>query len=302
MEKLLRRVLGEDLELEIRQGSELWPVRCDPGQVEQVILNLAVNARDAMPGGGRLEIGAGNAELDAAFARRRLGVRPGRYVELSVRDNGHGMEPAVLDHLFEPFFTTKERGKGTGLGLSTVYSIVHQSGGHIEVASQVGKGTLFRIYLPAHFAADSGAADDGDDEAGHGARALGGSETILLAEDEPAVRRLLADCLRAQGYSVVEAGDGAEALATASQCGRRIDLLLADLVMPKMGGAELAGRLADRIPGLKVVYMSGYADRSAALSGDGTPAPGAAFLQKPFATDVLVRKVREALDEAPGNT
>jgi len=295
MESLLRRLLGEDLELEIRLGASPALLRCDPGQLEQVILNLAVNARDAMPSGGRLEISTRTLEVDAEKARRCVDLAAGSYVELRFTDSGVGMPAAVLEHIFEPFYTTKPHGQGTGLGLSTVYGIVHQSGGHIEVRSGPDEGSTFTLLFPENSATASPEAEP------IAAPALQphGRETVLLVEDEPAVRELLATTLTSHGYDVLEAGDGVAALAAAARCDAPIDLLLTDLVLPRMGGAELAQRLTAERPDLAVLYISGYADRSPALSANGTLAPGAAYLQKPFGQEQLLRAMRAVL-ETPG--
>ena len=291
MERLLRRVLGEDLDLGIALGASPAAVRCDPGQLEQVVLNLAVNARDAMPDGGRLEIATRNLLVDDAAARRHPGMQAGHYLEMRVTDTGVGMPADVLEHIFEPFFTTKERGKGTGLGLSTVYGIVRQSGGQVEATSRPGEGSTFRVLLPL---ADS--LPEPDERRAVEAPPPPGRETVLLVEDERAVRQLLASALRAAGYRVIEAADGEQARQLATDDGT-IDLLLTDLVMPRLGGVDLATALVAEQPTLRVVFISGYADRlgSPSLAGPLARAP---FLQKPFPTGLLVRTVRAVLDES----
>jgi len=292
MEKMLRRVIGEDVELTTALESELWRTRADPGQIEQAILNLVVNARDAMPRGGRLTIETANVSIDVQFARNYESVQPGPHVMVAVSDTGVGMDQELQSRLFEPFFTTKERGKGTGLGLSTTYGIVKQSGGSIWVYSEPGVGTTFKIYLPRSEEPLDAAAP------APAPAPRAGSETVLLVEDEPEVRRLVEKLLRMQGYSVLACAGPAEAIAAAKSASGRLDLLLTDVILPGMNGRELARVLSDVQPGLKVLYMSGYTD--AAITQQGILDPGTAFLSKPFNPDALARKVREALD-AEGN-
>jgi two-component system, cell cycle sensor histidine kinase and response regulator CckA len=285
---LLARLIGVDVRLQTRLSPDTGPVRADPGQVEQVLMNLAVNARDAMPTGGTLTLETGNAELGAAELRAYPGQRPGRYSVLTVRDTGVGMDEATLARAFEPFFTTKGE-KGTGLGLATAYGIVHRSGGHIEVASEPGRGTTFRIYLPqveGRAAAARSAAPPG--ELPHG------RETVLLAEDEEAVRALARHVLRECGYTVLEAADGEEALRVAGAHPGPIHLLATDVVMPRLGGRELAERLLPQRPGTRLLYLSGYAHDPLLYQGGGAGA--VAFLQKPFMPRDLAYKVRELLD------
>jgi len=288
--KMLRRVIGEHIELILRYDSGLGRVKADPGQIEQVLLNLVVNARDAMPSGGKLVIETCNLMIDEAAARRTSSLQPGSYVVLSVSDTGVGMDPETQSHIFEPFFTTKEQGKGTGLGLATVYGIVQQSGGHITVYSQPGQGATFRLYFPR--------VEEPADR-GSGIRPRPkmpkGSETILLAEDETEVRELAREALRRGGYAVIEAADGAAALRVAESFTGTIHLLLTDVVMPNLGGPDLAVRLQEMRPGLKVIYMSGYSEFMA--TGQGEIGPLTYFLQKPFSLESLGRKVREVLDE-----
>jgi len=289
LERMLRRIIGEDVELITVPAASLARVRVDAAQVEQVVMNLAVNARDAMPAGGRLTIETANVELDPAYSRSHIGVKEGQYVMLAVSDTGKGIPPDVRSRLFEPFFTTKERGKGTGLGLSTVYGIVKQSGGEIWVYSEPGKGTTFKIYLPRL----------ADDEA-QPARAAEtspverGDETILLAEDEPGVRALAREVLRQHGYQVLEAMDVNDALRICREHPEGIDLLLTDVVMPVMSGRELAERVAEIRPEIKVLYMSGYTDNI--VVSHGVTSIDKEFLQKPFTPRSLARKVRESLD------
>jgi two-component system cell cycle sensor histidine kinase/response regulator CckA len=289
-EKMLSRIIGEDIEVTTALTEDLVPVMVDPGQIEQVIVNLCVNARDAMPDGGKLTIETANVTLDEAYTRRRLTVTPGDYVMLAVSDTGIGMTKEVKQHLFEPFFTTKELGKGTGLGLATCYGIVKQSGGNIWVYSEPGQGTTFKIYLPQ---VDRKAETlPRRDEVGY---LPGGTETVLLVEDEPSVRDIAARILREQGYRVLEAATGEDAVGFATEKGdEQIRLLVTDLVMPEMGGRELADRLRAVYSDIKVLFLSGYTDE--AVVRHGMLDTGAAFLQKPFSAAALTRKVRELLD------
>ncbi len=286
---LLRRIIGEHIELVVRPGSPPGRVKADPGQIEQVILNLAVNARDAMPDGGRLTLQTENVVLDEEFAAQHRGSRPGRYVALSVRDTGAGMDSDTLTHLFEPFFTTKGPGKGTGLGLATVYGIVKQSGGYIDVASERSRGSTFTVYLPS--------VDDATEAVESGQMPPGmprGTETILLAEDEEGVRDFAREVLERSGYTVLQAQHGEDALRICLAYGGPIHLLVTDVVMPQMSGPKLAGQLASLKPGTAVLYVSGYTDDS--ILHHGVLDPGTVFLQKPFTADALAHKVREVLD------
>ncbi len=290
-ESMLRRVIGEDIRLETRLESGGARVEADPGQVEQVLLNLVVNARDAMPQGGRLVLETRVVVLDDEAARTHAGARPGPHVAISVADEGTGMAPEVLARIFEPFFTTKDQGRGSGLGLSMVYGIVRQSGGHVAVWSQPGTGSTFRVFLPrvvAPLPQEPGAAPP--------ASSRGGSETILVAEDNDAVRTLVRDVLRLEGYTVRTASTGREALAIA-RAHPHLDLLVTDVIMPEMGGRELAERLRGSVPGLRVLYVSGYtADELAQVE-----ATSEAFLQKPFSPRAMAAAVRRILDGAgPG--
>ncbi|HXZ29501.1 MAG TPA: PAS domain S-box protein [Terriglobales bacterium] len=289
VDRLLRRLLGEDIELHALLADGLGRVRADPGQIEQVILNLAVNARDAMPRGGKLTVETGNVALDETYARERVEVKPGDYVLLAVSDTGTGMSPETCSHIFEPFFTTKDPAKGTGLGLSTVYGIVKQSDGHISVYSEPGMGTTLRIYLPR--VEETQAAASAEPAA---AATDTGDETILLVEDEDGVRGLVRQVLKRKGYSVLEARDGGEALLTCEHFHEPIHLLLTDVVLAHMSGRELAERLSVLRPEMKVLYMSGYTDD--AIVQHGVLTQETAFLQKPFTTEALARKVREVLD------
>jgi len=292
IESMLCRVLGEDIDIEVRLADNIGSAMADPGQIEQVIMNLAINARDAMPRGGKLTIDTANVELDADYADQHVAVKPGRFVMLSVTDTGSGMDAETRAHIFEPFFTTKEKGKGTGLGLSTVYGIVKQSGGNIWVYSEPGRGTIFKVYLPR---VDAPAVDVRRRPTTAMAT---GSETVLIVEDEDAVRRLAERILRSAGYQVLAAASGGDALVLCEKLGDAIDLLLTDVVMPQMSGRELAERLSKSSPGLKVLYMSGYTDN--AIVHHGVLDPGTRFIGKPFAAAELTRKVREVLDEGKG--
>ena len=289
MDKMLRRIIGEPIELKIHLAPDLWPVKVDPAQIEQVIVNLAVNARDAMPGGGHLTVETANITLDEEYAARHLEALPGQYVLLTISDDGIGMSDEVKAHLFEPFFTTKEVGKGTGLGLATVFGIVKQCGGNIWVYSEVGRGTAFKIYLP--HAQETPTSPAGGDRAGglpHG------TEMVLLVEDDVAVRDLVNRILTQHGYTVLVAPGGSEAMYLARQHRGEVRLLLTDVVMPGLSGSDLAGRLAEVQPALKVLYMSGYTNDT--IIHHGVLEPGIAFLQKPFSPADLLRKVRSALD------
>ncbi len=289
LEGTLRRVIGDGVELVSRLHPRLGRVRADPGQIEQVLMNLCVNARDAMPRGGRLTIETANVELDEIYTRLHPTVKPGSTVMLSVADTGVGMDPETQARIFEPFFTTKDPEKGTGLGLATVYGIVKQSGGNIWFSSEPGRGTVFKLYLPRvedTAALDSRAPDTEEVRVG--------AETILLVEDETDVRELIREMLSTEGYRVIEAGNGKEALAAAEKADHRIDLMMTDVVMPKMSGTELAERLGRTVTGLKVLYMSGYMDKM--IVDQGVLDRDFTFLEKPFTSAILLRKVREALD------
>jgi PAS domain S-box-containing protein len=293
MEKMLRRLIGEDIDLRVIPGRDLRWIKADSGQVEQLIMNLVVNARDAMPKGGHLTIETANVDLDQSYTNTHPLTKAGKYVLVAVSDTGCGMDKATQSHLFEPFFTTKGE-KGTGLGLATVYGIVKQAGGHVEVYSEVGVGTTFKVYLPTEvqLAAASTLRPESSVK-------LRPNETILLVEDEQAVRILTRQILQQRGYEVLEAKSGGDALVVAERFTEPIHLMITDVVMPKMSGRELAERLAPLRPRMKVLYVSGYTDE--AIVHHGVVDPGAAFLPKPFTADALTRKVREVLDHiAPG--
>jgi len=289
MIQMLSRIIGEHIELVFRPGGILGRVKADAGQLEQILLNLVVNARDAMPNGGQLTIETENVELDDSYSQLHSMIKPGPYVMLAVSDTGCGMDPSTQARIFEPFFTTKEPGKGTGLGLATVYGVVKQSDGYIWVYSEPGQGTTFKIYLP--LATD--AVESSKPQAATPAP-VRGSETILLVEDEESVRNLVADFLRTTGHTVLEAGEGEEAIRVASAKTHKIDLLISDVVMPKLSGRELWNDLRKRLPDLKVLFISGYTDDSIVRHGviDGD----VAFLQKPFTMRALAAKIREVLD------
>ncbi len=290
MAQMLRTLAGDSIELLVQPREDVGRVKVDPGQLEQVLLNLAVNARDAMPDGGQITIGTDNVVLTQAYIEgARLEAKPGPHVAVTVGDTGSGIDPAVLPHIFEPFYTTKPKGKGTGLGLSTVYGVVKQSGGAIEVKSERGRGTQFSIYLPRV----EGAVTMDTKDLPPLAR-LRGTEGILVVEDEPAVLALVRDTLRGLGYRVLEARDGIEALLLVSHYNEPIDLLLTDIVMPQMGGRELAAHLVGRWPDLRVMFMSGYTDDEILRRGVGTN--GLEFLQKPFTPNVLANRIRKMLD------
>lgn len=289
LEKMLPRVIGEDIELRTVLERELGSVKADPAQIEHVIMQLAVNARDAMRDGGVLTVETANVELDEEYARRHVPTQPGFYVMLAVTDTGAGIDEMDRALIFEPFFTTKKLGEGSGLGLSTVYGIVKQSGGYIWVDSEPARGTAFKIYLPR-----IERASEPSEPSPFPTPAGPGSETVLVVEDEEAVRRLVCAVLRRCGYTVLEAPDGEAALQICERHEERIHLVVTDVVMPHMSGRELADRLAASQEPVKVLYMSGYTDD--AILQHGVLEPGTAFLQKPFIPDVLVQKVREVLD------
>jgi CheY-like chemotaxis protein len=288
IEKMLHRIIGEDIELSTRLSTELGIIRADPGQLDQVILNLSINARDAMPNGGQLVIETQNVSADSDYLVAHANVVPGDLVMLSVRDTGTGMDAETQRRIFEPFFTTKEVGKGTGLGLATVYGIVQQSGGQIRVSSELGRGSTFKVYFPRQ----ESTVDPGTSKAPSVAPRVA-SGTILVVEDNVAVRQVASRILRERGYTVLEARHPAEARALCAELGAKIDLLLTDVIMPECTGPQLARELIERYPTLRVLYMSGYpggaADRAGALEA------GAAYIQKPFSPDALAEKIREVL-------
>ena len=288
-EKMLRRLIGEDIELVTAIAPGLGRVRADAGQIEQVIMNLSINARDAMPGGGKLMIETANVDLDERYVATHPGVAAGPYVMLAVSDTGQGMDADTIAHMFEPFFTTKEKGKGTGLGLATVYGIVQQSGGTVNVYSEPGHGTSFKVYLPR-------VEDEASRATAPGAGALppGGTETILLVEDSDSLREMVREVLEASGYAVEEASPAAAGAAAMTR-GDGVDLLLTDVIMPGLGGPEIAARLRSTNPRARVLYISGYTDEMIGTRGGGAEA-GTQFLQKPFTFEALLRKVRDVLD------
>jgi signal transduction histidine kinase/ActR/RegA family two-component response regulator len=292
MGTLLRSLIGEDIELVTVTQPDLTPVQADPGQIERVILNLVVNARDAMPNGGKLTIETANVELDSVYAEAHPSVTPGSFALLAVSDTGCGIDKEIQPRIFEPFFTTKGESRGTGLGLSTVYGIVTQSSGHVAFDSEPGCGTTFRVYLPqvrGRVVTEMPGESDS---------VRGGSETVLLVEDEDSVRRLAVTILRKNGYSVMEARDGEEAVRISNQHPGSIHLLLTDAVMPRMSGPDLVRLQTSLRPGMKVLYMSGYTDD--AIVRHSVLEQGMPFLQKPFTPEMLCRKVREVLD-SPGS-
>ena len=293
LESMLRRLLGADVSVESELDPGLWYVLADPGQLEQVLVNLVVNARDAMSEGGVVTIATANRQLHATDDARGNSVRAGSYVTLSVRDTGVGMDVPTQARIFDPFFTTKEAGKGTGLGLSTVYGIVEQSGGHVAVESAPGQGATFTIFLPRHDPSPGAVAPGQLDRRGLPT----GNETLLLVEDEAAVRSSTRRLLERHGYQVVEARHGRDALRILDEGGRRIDLVITDLVMPEMGGREMVERVRAHHPAMKVLFMSGYSER--AVTSDGTMPPGTGFVEKPFTVEQLIRRTREILDGQP---
>jgi CheY-like chemotaxis protein len=288
--KMLRRMIPEHIELTPILAPELRPTRVDPAQLEQVVMNLVVNARDAMPSGGLLTIETAMVDLDEAYARQHVPARPGRYVMLTVSDTGIGMDATTLRRIFEPFFTTKEQGRGTGLGLATVYGIVKQSGGNIWVYSEPNRGSTFKVYLPAaEGSADRELAIETEGPAV-------GSETILVVEDETAVRHLTRAILERAGYNVHDAADAIEAEALFAELTDAVDLLITDVVMPGSDGPTMYQRFAQRRPGLKVLFMSGYTDASLVRNGLLDSTSGFTILDKPFTARTLTRTVREVLD------
>jgi two-component system, cell cycle sensor histidine kinase and response regulator CckA len=289
MERMLRRLLGEDVELTTALARNLGSIHADPGQIEQVIMNLAVNARDAMPNGGRLLLETADVELGETSGK--LAVAAGRYVMLAVSDTGHGMDEETQAHIFEPFFTTKPQGQGTGLGLSTVFGIVQQSGGHISVYSEPGRGTIFKVYFP------STAAGSDSVELKVPSRRAKGSEAILVVEDDESVRKLIRSILKQSGYTVLEAREGEEALRICENRTHSIHLIITDVVMPQMSGKELADLVAARWPEIRLLFMSGYTGN--AMAQQGVLDARMQLLQKPFAPAALTDKVREVL-ETPG--
>jgi CheY-like chemotaxis protein len=286
---MLARVIGEDIVLDVVLDPDLAQTKVDPTQIEQVIVNLIVNARDAMPRGGTIRIETVNTNLTDAFCRKHAGATPGRQVALTVQDSGCGMAPDVLAHAFEPFFSTKPDGKGTGLGLSTVYGIVKQSGGYVAIDSAPGLGTTIAIYLPVAAEAPQAPATP----ATH-SRLMTGTETILLVEDEPGLRRLMQRTLEQCGYTVLTPADVEDAIAIAKSYPWGINLLVSDVIMPGLSGPDLAQRIVRLRPSIRVLYVSGYSNQ--AIEGADSVSPKARFLAKPFALSALSSKVRESLD------
>jgi two-component system, cell cycle sensor histidine kinase and response regulator CckA len=290
MQKMLGRLIGEDIELIIELADDLKTIKADPGQIEQVVMNLAINSRDAMPEGGTLRIETKNRDITVDDAHKHPDLTPGNYVELRISDSGRGMNAGTLAHVFEPFFTTKDTGQGSGLGLAMVYGIVKQSEGHIEVSSTLGAGTTFRIFLPQYHEPLEDAASEGE-----GLPLAHRPATVLLVEDDTSVRRLARYTLQLQGYQVLEAGNGTDALQVSESFSKPIDVLLTDVVMPRMSGRELTEQLVARRPSLKVLYMSGYTD-DAKVHQDVLDATGG-FLQKPFTPAALLAKLHAVLQQ-----
>jgi CheY-like chemotaxis protein len=288
MDNMLRRLIGEDIDLRLVPGGDLGQVSADPGQIEQVVMNLVVNARDAMPRGGVLTIETANVTLDSDYAAKHTTTKAGRYVALVVSDNGSGMDAATLSRLFEPFFTTKAQGKGTGLGLTTVLGIVKQTSGSVEVYSDPGYGTSVKVYFPRQ---DRPALEETSPSAAKSGR---GSETVLVVEDDEPVRKLVRATLQRDGYTVLDASSASAARRVAERHAAAIHLLITDVVMPLEGGRELAAALAAQRPTMKVLFMSGYTDR--AVVNNGLLHSHASFIQKPFTPAALSSKVRETLD------
>jgi two-component system, cell cycle sensor histidine kinase and response regulator CckA len=287
-QKMLQRLIGEDVELKVALPSEVGNIRADPGHVAQAIVNLAVNARDAMPLGGRLTIETANVTLDENYAKTHMGVKPGEFVMIAVSDTGYGMDGETRRRVFEPFFTTKEKGKGTGLGLATVYGMVKQTGGDIWVYSEPGQGTTFKLYFPR---VSEPVTDPGEGEDGQAVQAAG--ETVLVVEDEEAVRELTARILRQLGYTILVAGGGKEALEMCAAHKNPIALLVTDVVMPNMSGRQLADKLREERPETRVLYLSGYTENT--VVHHGVLDEGVDFLQKPFSREGLAKKIREVL-------
>jgi CheY-like chemotaxis protein len=289
-QKMLRRLIGEDVDLVLNLGVNVGNIKADPGHVEQAIVNLAVNARDAMPLGGSLTIETADVVLDETYARTHLGVKPGEFTMIAVSDTGHGMDAETRRHIFEPFFTTKEKGKGTGLGLATVYGMIKQTGGDIWVYSEPGHGSTFKLYFPR-------VSEPLSEGAGDAAPARhSGGETILVVEDEKAVRELTVRILQQLGYTILTASSGAEALELCRTHGGHIDLLLTDVVMPNMSGRQLADQMRASRPKTKILFLSGYTENT--VVHHGVLDAGVDFLPKPFSRENLSKKLREVLSRA----
>jgi CheY-like chemotaxis protein len=291
MDDLLRRTLGEGIDLEFVLADGLWPTKCDPNQLESAILNLVINARDAMPHGGRLTIATCNADLDGVHAARQPDIRPGQYVCIGVTDTGSGMSADTIDKAFEPFFTTKPIGQGTGLGLSMIYGFARQSNGYAKIHSELGRGTTVQIYLPRHRGEVEG---EESPPALQDAHATYQGETVLVVEDEPVVRALILEVLRDLGYRALEAVDGPSGLERLQAAGR-IDLLITDIGLPGLNGRQIAEAGRECRPGLKILFMTGYAENAALASG--FLEPGMSMITKPFAMETLVARVRRSLEE-----
>jgi CheY-like chemotaxis protein len=291
-ERILRRLIGEDVEFVSSYAPNLPSVKIDPGQIDQVVMNLAVNARDAMPKGGQLTVQTAVVEVDASNLAEHPELTPGSYVLLALSDTGIGMDRETQLRIFEPFFTTKGVGKGTGLGLSTVFGIVKQSGGSISVFSEPDNGTTFKLYLPSVQEQADDLTEDRQEPT-----TLQGTETLLVVEDQDEVRAVALEVLRRCGYHVLDARSGGEAILHCERFPRTIHLLLTDVVMPQMNGRELAERLAPMRPDMRVLYMSGYTDN--AIVQDGILDPGIEYIQKPLVPDILARRIREVLDATP---
>jgi CheY-like chemotaxis protein len=287
--KMLQRLIGEDISLQWLPEANLWPVKVDPSQIDQILANLCINARDAIAGVGNIAIETRNSTLDEGYCAAHAGFVPGDYVRISVSDNGRGIDKETLPNIFEPFFTTKGIGEGTGLGLATVYGAVKQNNGFINVYSEPGTGTTFTIYLPRH----SGGAEE-EQEEGIAGQMVRGKETVLLVEDEPAILKLTERILTRAGYTVLPARTPGEAMRLASEHVSPIDLLITDVVMPEMNGRDLAKNLLSFYPGLKLLFMSGYTANI--IVHQGVLDPGVNFIQKPFSIDDLATKVRDVLD------
>ncbi|MCK5228269.1 MAG: response regulator, partial [Desulfobulbaceae bacterium] len=287
--KMLKRLIGEDVETELMLHDLDGCIKADPGQVEQIIMNLSVNARDAMPSGGSLILETGVIDLDEEYCRMHAEVSPGSYIVLSVTDTGEGLAPGIKDKIFDPFFTTKEKGKGTGLGLATVYGIVKQLKGHIFVYSEIDSGTTFKIYFPK-------VQEEADTAVKREVKSMAnGTERILVVDDEPSILKLVIDTLKPLGYNVTGAHDGQEALHLCETTDKKFDLLLTDVIMPKMGGSELADKMKAACPHVKVLFMSGYTDN--VIAHKGVLKPGLLFINKPLVPSLLVAKIREIFDK-----